>query len=112
MWWLRARRVVKALADVVARHDRHFTQLGIKLGEHTKAIAALEKTAPVNLAAEVTSLAEQVSRLRATHQRFQGRFDKYIALEHDDSQRDDDAVDDPKWNALMALQRQQHNGGG
>lgn len=95
-------RTVKALTAAVARHERLFTQLGIKLGEHSKAVDALQKLAPVNLAAEITTLAGQVAAMRATHQRFQGRFDKYIALE---GKPDSDEPDDPKWRALMTLQQ-------
>lgn len=105
-----AARVEKDLRTTLARHERMLTQAGIKFGEHAKQLAALDKVAPVNLAAEVVSLSEQVSRLRATHQRFQGRFDKYVALEADEPRDDDLESDDPKWLALMRLQQGIGNG--
>jgi hypothetical protein len=111
-------RAVRGLQATVARHERMLTQAAIKLGENKKefeeawsVLRKLENLAPVNLAAEITSLSEQVARLRHTHQRFQGRFDKYVALERE---RDDepDEPDDERWQALMSLQRQTPNGGG
>ena len=111
--WLNygAVRAVRTLRGQIGRHERMLTQASIKLGELRQDISTLQKVAPVNLAAEVVSLGEQVSRLRATHQRFQGRFDKYVALESPSENGDElPLVDDPKWHALMQLQRQSNGG--
>lgn len=90
------RRQLSAMAGQLALCERRFTTFAIKLGE-------LQKASPVNLAAEVVSLGDAVARLRATHQRFQGRFDQYMGQARDE--RDDpDEPDDPKWRALMQLQ--------
>src|SRR5262245_2262851 len=41
-----------------------------------------EKNSSTSLAVEVASLSDAVSRLRQTHQRFQGRFDMHAAKEN------------------------------
>lgn len=91
------RQQAKSTAGQCARFESRFVTVGIKLGE-------LQKASPVNLAAEVAALSEAVARLRATHQRFQGRFDQYMGQERE--QRADDEPADEKWQALMQLQRQ------
>lgn len=98
---LSLRSDVNSLRGTASTFERRFVNIGIKLGE-------LQKASPVNLAAEVVSLGEAVARLRATHQRFQGRFDQYVTQ---GAGADDDGPDDPAWRALMQLQ-QQGNGHG
>jgi hypothetical protein len=72
----------------------------------------VEKQSPTTLAAEVAELSEAVARLKATHQRFQGRFDQFVTQQLDTGDVGD-AVDDPKWNALMRAQSaQKPNGSG
>lgn len=95
------RKDANSLLGTAATFERRFVNIGIKLGE-------LQKASPVNLAAEVVALSEAVARLRATHQRFQGRFDQYMGQERE--QRDE-LPDDPKWRALMSLQQGANNGG-
>lgn len=95
-------KTVTSLLGQASRHERLFTQVGIKLGE-------LKKESPVALAAEVAALSEAVARLKATQQRFQGRFDQYMGQERAEAlDGNDDGPDDPKWRALMQLQ--QRNG--
>lgn len=96
------RKDVNSLRGQASTFERRFVNTAIKLGE-------LQKISPVNLAAEVASLAEAVARLRATHQRFQGRFDQYMGQERDG---ESDEPDDPKWRALMALQNRGVGNGG
>lgn len=90
------RNELSSLRGTASTFERRFVTIGIKLGELTKA-------SPVNLAAEVVSLGEAVARLRATHQRFQGRFDQYMGQER--AVDDQNESDDPKWLALMQLQK-------
>lgn len=92
---LSLRKDVSSLRGTASTFERRFVNIGIKLGELTKA-------SPANLAAEVVSLGEAVARLRATHQRFQGRFDQYVS--QGAGAQHDDEPDDPKWRALMQLQ--------
>lgn len=92
---------VTSLRGTASAFERRFVNTAIKLGE-------LQKASPVNLAAEVVALGEAVARMRATHQRFQGRFDQYVTQQID---TDQDVPDDPKWRALMQLQQGGPNGG-
>src|SRR5262245_57548321 len=98
------RHRLSAMAGQCERFERRFTTVGIKLGELTKA-------SPVNLAAEVVSLSDAVARLRATHQRFQGRFDQYMGQQREEVENNFDGSDDPRWRALMRSQQQAGNGG-
>lgn len=95
------RNDVTSLRGTNSTFERRFVNTAIKLGELTKA-------SPASLAAEVAALDDAVSRLRATQQRFQGRFDQYMSQQHIDMR--DDQPDDPKWRALMTLQQQKGNG--
>lgn len=97
------RNDVTSLRGMASTFERRFVNTAIKLGE-------LQKASPANLAAEVVSLGEAVARLKATHQRFQGRFDQYVTQQLDDSSSDNQP-DDPKWLALMQLQQGRANGG-
>lgn len=56
----------------------------------------LEKKSPVNLAAEVATLADAVARVAATHRRFAGRFDMYVAKQEDEAKQTDDAAETPE----------------
>src|SRR5262245_29645342 len=96
------RHRLSAMAGQCERFERRFTTVGIKLGELTKA-------SPVNLAAEVVSLSDAVARLRATHQRFQGRFDQYMGQERAEEPQED-GMDDPRFAALITAQRAANGG--
>jgi hypothetical protein len=98
------RLTLRGMAGQHALHERRFTNYAIKLGE-------LQKQSPTQLAAEVGALAEAVQRLRATQQRFQGRFDQYVGQHEPAVQGNGAESDDPKWLALMRAQQAAANGG-
>lgn len=87
-------RTLRGMAGQCERFERRFVNVGIKLGELTKA-------SPTNLAAEVAALSDAVSRLRQTQMRFQGRFDQYVGQERKGAV--DDEPDD-EFTAMLKLQ--------
>lgn len=71
IWW----RLTRALASHELSTSQRFNSYATTLRAVTTKLSALTLKAPESLAAEVADLREAVSRLRATHQRFAGRFD-------------------------------------
>lgn len=68
-------------------------------------LADVKRTAPTTLAAEVADLREAVERLRATHQRFQGRFDSERQRSMIDGGNGHVLTGDEEADALIALQQ-------
>jgi len=81
----------------------------VRLEKLEKLAGELKSTAPISLAAEVAGLTEAVARLKATHQRFAGRFDAYVHHEKRQPQIFDGetgaVIDDEDLAAELALQR-------
>jgi len=91
---------VTSLLGTASTFERRFVNIGIKLGELTKA-------SPVNLAAEVAALSVAVAKLADTQRKFAGRMDRRYQLDKgrdDDAPADDAGVTDAKWLALRAAQ--------
>lgn len=90
------RQQVRAQASQHGTHERRFTTYAVKLGE-------LQKTSPVNLAAEVAALAEAVARLRDTQRRFAGRVDQRLGRVSTPADQHE-LVDDGEFTAMLELQ--------
>lgn len=71
IWW----RLTRRMDGISEKHAQTCTGYNRLLAQLSAKLNALQLKAPEALAAQVADLAEAVARLRATHQRFAGRFD-------------------------------------
>lgn len=82
----KASQIVRSLLDTSRKDcDRRYVTAARKIDELSSQQRELAARTPVALLARVDELAEDVERLRLTHQRFAGRFAQYVK---DDSRPD------------------------
>lgn len=81
VWSITLWRRTLALVSQAATMQQSQRALAQKLVQLQNAVSECRRAAPTSLAAEVAALAEAVARLRATHQRFAGRFDQHVSAE-------------------------------
>jgi len=106
--WLTYTRLTQVMEFRKSTTDNWLRSFNKRLDAVELTISDVKRTAPISLAAEVAGLTEAVARLRATHQRFAGRFDAAMSKRQQPMTFDGstgEPIDDDELAAELALQR-------